>query len=140
MLINRAVAYCHDFILPSLRPRPATPAEREGLQALIRLLSESQTLIEALLPGAEQANAIQNLIYDAGRRHPFTVPGKDGREGVGRDWFNALYQVLLGADEGPRFGSVVAAYGIPRTSALIEAALARGDNPVPVPLRETPTA
>jgi len=52
-----------------------------------------------------------------GKRHPFA--------GL-RDWFGCLYQVLLGQDEGPRFGGFVALYGIPGTIGLIEAALARG--------------
>ena len=41
-----------------------------------------------------------------------------------RDWFAALYQVLLGADQGPRFGGFVALYGIDETRGLIERALA----------------
>ena len=43
-----------------------------------------------------------------------------------RDWFGCLYQVLLGQQEGPRFGGFVALYGIPGTIGLIETALARG--------------
>ena len=69
--------------------------------------------------------AIQDLVYDAGRREPFLDTGKEGRPGVSRAWFNALYQVLLGQPEGPRFGSFVALYGIPGTVGLIETALAR---------------
>ncbi len=34
-------------------------------------------------------------------------------------WFSTLYQVLLGLEKGPRFGSFVAIYGIPETRALI---------------------
>ena len=44
---------------------------------------------------------------------------------MSRAWFNALYQVLLGQPEGPRFGGFVALYGIPGTIGLIETALAR---------------
>ena len=39
--------------------------------------------------------------------------------GVGQGWFNMLYQVLLGEEKGPRFGSFVALYGIDNTRALI---------------------
>jgi lysyl-tRNA synthetase class 1 len=42
-----------------------------------------------------------------------------------RDWFGCLYQVLLGQQEGPRFGQFVALYGVGETIALIEQALAR---------------
>jgi len=51
--------------------------------------------------------------------------GKDGKPGVSLDWFNILYQVLLGQEKGPRFGSFVAAYGIQNTVGMIDGALAR---------------
>ena len=74
--------------------------------------------------GGGAAGAIQDLVYDAGRREPFLQPGKDpARPGVSRAWFAAIYQVLLGQEEGPRFGGFVALYGIPETVALIEGAL-----------------
>ena len=41
-----------------------------------------------------------------------------------RAWFSALYEVLLGQTQGPRFGSFVELYGIPETRALIRNALA----------------
>jgi len=41
-----------------------------------------------------------------------------------RAWFTALYEVLLGQSQGPRFGSFAAIFGIDRTVALIERALA----------------
>ncbi len=46
------------------------------------------------------------------------------RPGVALTWFETLYQVLLGMERGPRFGSFVAIYGIPETRALIQRALA----------------
>lgn len=125
VLVHRAVAYCQDFVRPGLRPRPPTAQERAGLEDLVLRLEDAHFAIEALPAGAERAKAIQDIIYDAGRREPFALPDKDGSMGVGRTWFNALYQVLLGADEGPRFGSVVAAYGVPRTVQMIREALAR---------------
>ena len=68
------------------------------------------------LPAASDAEAIQNAIYEVGKRHPFAQL---------RDWFGCLYQVLLGQQEGPRFGQFVALYGIAETIGLIEQALAR---------------
>ena len=41
-----------------------------------------------------------------------------------RLWFTALYEVLLGQSQGPRFGSFAAIFGLERTIALIERALA----------------
>ena len=41
------------------------------------------------------------------------------RPGVSNDFFNMLYEMLLGEKRGPRFGSFVALYGIDETRALI---------------------
>ena len=62
------------------------------------------------------AEDIQNAVFEVGKRHPFPEL---------RAWFGCLYQVLLGQQEGPRFGGFVALYGVGETVALIEAALAR---------------
>jgi lysyl-tRNA synthetase class 1 len=77
-----------------------------------------EDLLQALrtLPADSDAEAIQTLLYDVGKRHAFANL---------RDWFSCLYQVLLGQQEGPRFGGFVALYGIAGTIGLIEAALLR---------------
>jgi lysyl-tRNA synthetase, class I len=59
---------------------------------------------------------IQNIVFEVGKRHPFPDL---------RSFFGFLYQVLLGQQEGPRFGGFVALYGIPETIALIRMALTR---------------
>ena len=125
-LVEHAVAYYRDRVAPNKQHRPATAAERPAFEALAALLRERQPELD-LLPPDEQARAIQDIVYDAGRREPFLEPAKDGRMGVSRAWFNALYQVLLGQPEGPRFGGFVALYGIAGTIGLIEGALARPD-------------
>jgi len=61
------------------------------------------------------AEAIQNEVFAVGNAQGYANL---------RDWFQALYQVLLGQDQGPRFGSFVALYGIGRTRKLIAQALA----------------
>ena len=66
--------------------------------------------------GAPTREAIQTVVYEVGKRHPFPEL---------RAWFGCLYQVLLGQQEGPRFGGFIALYGVAETVALIEAALAR---------------
>ena len=52
----------------------------------------------------------------------FTVGKEHGFENL-REWFQALYQVLLGQDQGPRFGSFVALYGLDKTVTMIDASL-----------------
>jgi len=128
-LVERASAYYRDRVKPTKRFRAATGPEREALLHLAALLRDNRARIEAL-PAGERPGAIQDLVYDAGRREPFLQPGKDkdgsgGRPGVSRAWFAAIYQVLLGQEEGPRFGGFVALYGIPETVALIEGTLAK---------------
>ena len=61
---------------------------------------------------------IQTVIYSVGKEYQF--------ENL-RDWFQALYQVLLGQDQGPRFGSFVALYGLDESIKLIKRALAGED-------------
>jgi lysyl-tRNA synthetase class 1 len=54
-----------------------------------------------------------------------TAAGKEAGFEPLRDWFTALYEVLLGQSQGPRFGSFAALFGLPETVALIDQALAR---------------
>ena len=54
--------------------------------------------------------AIQAVVYEVGKAHGFEPL---------RDWFSALYEVLLGQSQGPRFGSFVALYGLGETVALL---------------------
>jgi len=118
-LVGYAVRYFHDFVKKTYRG--ADPEGRQALEALDAALAG----LEAI--GETDANAIQNAIYEVGRSFErFQDKGKtgpDGRPGVALTWFETLYQVLLGMERGPRFGSFVAIYGIPETRALIATAL-----------------
>jgi lysyl-tRNA synthetase class 1 len=66
-------------------------------------------------------------VYDIGRTferyQAKEKPGPDGRPGVSLTWFSTLYELLLGQERGPRFGSFVAIYGVEETRALIASAL-----------------
>jgi lysyl-tRNA synthetase class 1 len=95
-------------VRPAKRFRDPDPTERAALEDLAQALSD--------LPTDADAAAIQNLVYEVGKRHPFADL---------RSWFGCLYQVLLGQQEGPRFGGFVALYGLPETIALIRSALSR---------------
>ncbi|MES2712702.1 MAG: lysine--tRNA ligase, partial [Pseudomonadota bacterium] len=125
-LVANACAYWRDYIAPARRFRQATPEEAVAMRELVRLLQEREPDFLALPAGAARETAIQDAVYDAGRRPPFLEPAKDGRMGVSRAWFSALYEVLLGKTEGPRFGGTVAVMGVAETVRLVEAALARG--------------
>jgi lysyl-tRNA synthetase class 1 len=119
-LVGYAINYFRDFVLPEKRFREPTEGERVALADLRNALAQ--------LPQDASAEDIQNVVYEIGRRDPFldhVKKGKDGRPGVSLDWFNMLYQVLLGQEKGPRFGSFVAVYGVGNAVAMIDAALAR---------------
>ncbi len=119
-LVDYAIHYYRDFVLPTKKFREPTEAERAALTDLREALSQ--------LPSNDPAEEIQNVVYEVGRREPFLdqkKKAKDGKPGVSLDWFNMLYQVLLGQEKGPRFGSFVAAYGIQNTIDMIDGALAR---------------
>jgi lysyl-tRNA synthetase class 1 len=107
-LVEHALAYYRDFVRPQKRYRHPNDLERAALADLAETL-------KGLDRGAD-AEAIQTIVYEVGKRHPFPEL---------RAWFGCLYQVLLGQQEGPRFGGFVALYGIAETVALIEAALSR---------------
>jgi lysyl-tRNA synthetase class 1 len=109
-LIASAVAYNRDFIAPTLTKR--APAGGEVL-ALTELDAQL-----AAAPENADAETLQSLIYEIGKREEF---GFDTL----RDWFRALYETLLGSEQGPRMGSFIALYGIEPTRRLIAEALAR---------------
>ena len=119
-LVDYAIHYFRDFVQPAKRFRQPSAAERAALIDLRDALSQ--------LPPEAPAPAIQDVVYEVGRREPFLdekKKAKDGKPGVALDWFNMLYQVLLGQEKGPRFGSFVAAYGVQNTIDMIDGALAR---------------
>ena len=107
-LVGNALAYNRDFIAPTLKRRK--PEENEA-----RALAELDAQLGALSEDAS-AEDIQNIVY---------AIGKDPHYGFEqlRDWFKALYQTLLGADQGPRMGSFIALYGIENSRRLIAEAL-----------------
>ena len=121
-LVGYAIHYFRDFVLPQKKFREPNESERAALLDLRDALSQ--------LPGAATPEQIQQVVYEIGRREPFLdktgkTKTKDGKPGVTLDWFNMLYQVLLGQEKGPRFGSFVAVYGVQNTVDMIDGALAR---------------
>jgi lysyl-tRNA synthetase class 1 len=119
-LVGYAAAYFRDFVRPAKTYRAPDDVERQVLGRMRATLSS--------LPAGSTAEAIQAALYDIGRAEPryqnLSAKGATPeRPGVSNDFFNMLYQVLLGEDRGPRFGSFVALYGIDNTIRLVQAAL-----------------
>ncbi len=110
-LIDFALAYARDFVVPTLDKR--APVEREA--AALRVFDEGL----AALPPGTGAEDIQTLVYETGK-------ALFGKEAL-RDWFRTLYETLLGTSQGPRMGSFIALYGVDNTRRLIAEALGRVD-------------
>src|SRR5205085_7581746 len=104
-----AIHYYGDFGRPAKRFRAPDAREREAMLELARRL-------KALPPGAD-AEAIQNEVFEVGKQAGFEPL---------RAWFSALYEVLLGQSQGPRFGGFIELYGVANTRSLIERAI-RGE-------------
>ncbi len=107
-LVGYAINYYEDFVRPAKKFRAPDERERAAFADLLGRL-------EALPADCKDAERIQNEVYAA---------GKDAGFEPLRAWFTALYEVLLGQSQGPRFGSFAAIYGLAETKALIANALA----------------
>ena len=105
-LVGYALNYYEDFVKPTKAFRPPSDQERAAIEDLAARLRA--------LPAGADAEAIQNEVFEAGKAAGFEPL---------RAWFQALYEVLLGQSQGPRFGSFVAIFGIERTLELIDRAL-----------------
>ncbi|MBL8574784.1 MAG: lysine--tRNA ligase [Hyphomicrobiaceae bacterium] len=115
-LVGYALRYFADFVHPQKTFKLPDETEKAALADLDGRL--------AALAADADAGVIQDAVYEVGKAFPaYQQVMKDGKTGVGQAWFNALYQVLLGEERGPRFGSFVALYGIAETRALIAKAV-----------------
>jgi lysyl-tRNA synthetase, class I len=119
-LVTYAVRYFRDFVRPNKIYRAPDEIERAALQQISDRL--------AALPENVGPEDIQTALYDIARPiaryQDFSAKGASPeRPGVSNEWFNMLYEVLLGESRGPRFGSFIALYGIEETRQLIAAAL-----------------
>ena len=124
-----AVRYFNDFVKPTKTYRAPSDAERAALKALAEALGSEEAALAAIaaknekmgrddpLPAADFSDEefLQSIVFAIGKLHDFEPL---------RDWFTAIYEVLLGASQGPRFGGFIALYGVTETIALIDSALA----------------
>ena len=103
-LAGYAVAYYDDFVKPDKKFRMPVPEERAALAALDKALAD--------IDPSASAEELQTAVFEAGKSNGYA------KENL-RSWFQAIYEVLLGSSQGPRFGSFIALYGIAETRALI---------------------
>ncbi len=107
-LAGYALNYFEDFVKPAKSFRLPDGRERVAFADLV-------AQFKALPDDTRDAEILQNIVFEVGKTHGFEPL---------RAWFQALYEVLLGQSQGPRFGTFVAIFGLERTIALIEQALA----------------
>ncbi|MEL6960032.1 MAG: lysine--tRNA ligase [Pseudomonadota bacterium] len=124
-----AVRYYNDFVKPTREFRLPTDPEKAALEHLVRALkSEDEALAviaqknanegkDAALPEVnwQDEEFLQSIVFAVGKVHGFEPL---------RAWFACLYEVLLGAKQGPRFGGFIALYGLEESIALIEDGIA----------------
>ena len=101
-----AVRYFADRVAPGRIFRQPSDGERAAMVDLVGRLRAWE--------GAADDEALQSMVFAVGKAHGFEPL---------RDWFKALYEVLLGASDGPRFGGFIALYGVAETITLIEGRL-----------------
>ena len=106
-LVGYAINYYNDFVKPTKKYRAATDAEKAALTELRDMLKT----LDADTDGGD----IQTQVFEVGKNHNY--------ENL-RDWFKALYEILLGQEQGPRMGSFIALYGIDESIQLIDRAIA----------------
>ncbi|MCA8835418.1 MAG: lysine--tRNA ligase, partial [Proteobacteria bacterium] len=129
-LVGFAVHYFHDFIKPNLSYRLPDDTERKALEDLALALRDIEKAKEIMIKKNElkgqrdvalehwsykDREDLQKLLYAIGMTHGFILL---------QGWFQALYEVLLGASQGPRFGGFIVIYGVEETAVLIDKALA----------------
>ncbi len=102
-----AVRYFNDFVKPERVFRAPDEKERAALEDLRDRLKAWD--------GGTDAEDLQSMVFAVGKAHEFEPL---------RDWFKALYEVCLGASQGPRFGGFIALYGVEESVALLDRALA----------------
>ncbi|MER8844503.1 MULTISPECIES: lysine--tRNA ligase [Mesorhizobium] len=119
-LMGYAIRYFDDFVRPSKTFRPADEVEREALVGLEKALGD--------LPAGASSEAIQNASLNVARKieryQDHSKQSPEGGPGVSGAFFQMIYQVLIGQERGPRFGSFAALYGVAETRSLIQKALA----------------
>lgn len=106
-LVGYAVRYYEDFVKPTKKYRAPTENERAALSQLAEKLRG--------FGDERDAEKVQFEIYEIGKKYQFEPL---------RDWFKAIYEVLFGQTQGPRFGSFAVLFGLDETAKLIDRALA----------------
>ena len=120
-LVEYAIHYFRDFVLPAKKFREPTRAERAALtdlrDALSQLPAERQAPRTSRTSSTRSAAASRSSTR---RRRPRTASPACRSTGS-----TCSTRCCSGQEKGPRFGSFVAVYGLQNTVDMIDGALAR---------------
>ena len=105
-LVTFALEFYKNFVLPTKKYRKPDSSEVKHLEILKERLS--------LMYEEKDPENIQTIIYDIGKESEYASL---------KDWFSALYEILLGQAQGPRLGSFIILYGVEETVKLIDKAI-----------------
>ena len=105
-MVGYAVRYYNDFIKPNKKYRAVTDVERPHFELLKTALQNADK--------SATGDELQTAVFSVGKEAEY--------ENL-REWFGAIYEVLLGQTQGPRMGGFFALYGIDESIGLIEQAL-----------------
>lgn len=100
-LVDKGLNYYRDFVLPNKKFRAPAPEERQILLQLRDRLAATR---------AADEEALQSIPFDLARE-----AGLEPRE-----LFRLFYEVVLGQERGPRFGSFVLLVGRDRVLQMLE--------------------
>ena len=104
--VDYAVLYYKDFVEPRKKFRLPDSKEEQALMQLCKKLST--------VPANVSGEELQKLVYSVGVDNNFDPL---------KNWFKAIYEILLGESQGPRFGGFIALYGVEKTINLINKSL-----------------
>jgi lysyl-tRNA synthetase class 1 len=124
-----AIRYFNDFVKPTRQFRLPTDQERAAMEELSACLGDAEKALDVIarknaqegkttpLPEVDwhDDEFLQSIVFAIGKTHGFDPL---------RTWFSGLYEVFLGASQGPRFGGFIALYGLEETKVLIAKGLA----------------
>jgi lysyl-tRNA synthetase class 1 len=102
-LVDHAICYYNDFVKSKKIYRTPDENDRKILQEIVGMLSS--------LDKNADAQEIQNALYNIGKNSNYSDL---------REFFQRIYEILLGQSQGPRIGSFIALYGIDETIKLIK--------------------
>ncbi len=109
-LVSKSLTYYRDFILPHKIYRAATTEERAWFGALREKVAAHPT---------DDEKELQKLPFDVACQFDVSP----------QQVFSAFYQVILGQERGPRFGTFAKLMGKEKTLALLDEASGKQDTP-----------